>query len=121
MRKLTVKSSIAMPLVMGVAVLLAPAVATAAPKRPPVTKVTIANFAYVPKKPTVEVGSKVRWTNLDTDRHDVATTKAPRKFTSPPLNLDEKYTKKFTKPGIYRYYCSFHPEMVATIKVVSKK
>lgn len=120
MRKLTTTSWSAVPFLLGVTVLIAPAVAAAAPQRVPVTKVKIVNFEYLPKKATVAVGSKVRWTNLDMDVHDVATTKAPRKFASPALNLDEKYTKKFTRPGTYRYFCSYHPEMVATIKVVPK-
>ncbi|MGQ0630428.1 MAG: cupredoxin domain-containing protein [Sporichthyaceae bacterium] len=122
MRKLPVASTTAIGMLVGGVMFLAPAVAAAAAPQPvPVTKVKILNFAYLPKKPTIEVGSKVRWTNLDMDVHDVATTKAPRKFTSPALDLKDKYTKKFTKPGVYRYFCSFHPEMVATIKVVPKK
>ncbi|MGQ0624963.1 MAG: cupredoxin domain-containing protein [Sporichthyaceae bacterium] len=122
MPKLTALSRTAIAVLVGMTVVLAPALAAAAAPEPiPVTKVKIVDFTYLPKKPTVEVGSKVRWTNLDLDTHDVATTKAPRAFASPALAQQDKYTKKFTKPGIYRYFCSFHPEMVATIKVVPKK
>jgi plastocyanin len=38
-------------------------------------------------------------------------------FRSPALDENDTYQFKFDRPGVYKYLCSIHPKMMATITV----
>jgi plastocyanin len=78
-------------------------------------QVTIDNFSFVPKTLTVPVGTTVTWTNHDDVPHTVVSTK--KRFASPALDTDERFSYRFTAPGTYPYYCSVHPMMTGTVVV----
>lgn len=83
------------------------------------TLVTIENFAYNPQSIKVKVGTKVTWTNKDSDRHDITPNTETDEFkASELLAKDESYSVTFSTPGTYSYYCSPHPYMKATVEVV---
>src|SRR6266849_513155 len=44
-------------------------------------------------------------------------TSATGDFSSPGLDTDEAFSRKFTAPGTYTYFCALHPHMTATIIV----
>ena len=92
--------------------LAAPALAAAT-----ATAVAIDNFSFAPATLTIPVGTTVRWTNHDDDAHTVASADGPKVLSSPPLDTGDSYDFTFAKPGTYRYFCSIHPEMQATIVV----
>lgn len=81
------------------------------------TAVAIEDFSYQAPEVTVRVGDTVTWTNKDTAEHDVQTSKAPVKFASPLMKQGETFSIKFTKRGVYEYFCNPHPHMVAKIIV----
>jgi plastocyanin len=90
--------------------------AAAAPAKPVSgTAIDIQNFAFSPTSLSIKAGTKVTWTNKDTDAH-TATAKDGT-FHSEPLNTGQSYSFTFTKPGTYSYYCTIHPFMVATVVV----
>lgn len=64
---------------------------------------------------TVPIGGTVTWVNQDEDVHTVVSTAGV--FRSPGLDVDETYSYKFTKPGVYQYFCTLHPLMVGTVVV----
>ena len=81
--------------------------------------VAINNFNFAPKAITVKVGTTVTWDNRE-GTHTVTADNGS--FESPSLNAGRKFSYKFTKPGTYRYYCSFHggrggSEMSGVVKV----
>jgi len=78
------------------------------------TSVTIKNFMFA-MDVTVTPGSTVTWTNLDGEPHTVAS--ADGLFRSPALDQNDSFSFKFEKPGIYKYICSIHPKMRATVTV----
>jgi plastocyanin len=78
------------------------------------TTVTIKNFSFA-MDVTVTPGSTVTWKNLDGEPHTV--TSADGLFRSPALDQDESFSFKFDKPGVYKYICSIHPKMRATVIV----
>lgn len=86
-----------------------------APTEPNV--VNINNFAFSPKELTVAVGTTVTWTNKDEEPHTVVNAASPPAFKSAALDGGDKFSFTFTKPGTYRYFCSVHPFMVATVVV----
>jgi len=81
----------------------------------PTASVVIDNFSYSPMVLTVAAGSTVTWTNRDDIPHTVRAIDGS--FHSPPLDTDDHYSFTFAKPGVYNYFCSIHPKMVAKIIV----
>ena len=78
------------------------------------TSVTIKNFMFA-MDVTVTPGSTVTWTNLDGEPHTVAS--ADGLFRSPALDQNDSFSFKFEKAGVYKYICSIHPKMRATVTV----
>jgi len=77
--------------------------------------VTIKNFDFSPMALTVPVGATVTWKNLDEEPHTV--TSLDGLFRSGALDEGEHFSFKFTKPGVYRYLCSIHTQMTASVTV----
>ncbi|MER6176319.1 plastocyanin/azurin family copper-binding protein [Streptosporangium sp. NPDC001681] len=101
-----------------------PNTATAAPTRSaPVTpvgpnSVTIKNFAFHPAALTVKAGTTVTWINQDPEPHTVTSQgQGQGPLRSAALASGARYLYKFTKPGTYKYLCSIHPFMTATVTV----
>lgn len=81
----------------------------------PTATVTIKNFDYAPMALTVNAGTTVTWKNLDGEPHTV--TSVDGAFRSPALDEGDSFSFTFAKPGTYRYVCSIHPQMMATVTV----
>jgi plastocyanin len=77
--------------------------------------VMMKNFDFAPMAIAVPVGATVTWKNLDGEPHTVVS--ADGLFRSAALDQNDTYTFKFTKPGTYKYLCSIHPKMMATVTV----
>lgn len=80
-------------------------------------QVTIANFTFAPQPLTVKAGTKVTWVNHDDIPHTVVSRDAPAAFRSAPLDTDDSFAVVLARAGIYRYFCSIHPQMQGTIVV----
>jgi plastocyanin len=81
--------------------------------------VVMKNFDFSPMDITVAPGSTVTWKNLDGEPHTVASRDGL--FRSPALDQNDTYQFKFDKPGVYKYICSIHPKMMATVTVKQSK
>ena len=77
--------------------------------------IVIKNFDFAPMTLTVPAGTSVTWKNLDEEPHTV--TSVDGAFKSGAIDGDESYTFKFDKQGAYKYVCSIHPKMTATVVV----
>jgi plastocyanin len=79
---------------------------------------------YVPANVKVVMGvnNSVTWINQDNlSQHTVVTTVVPSGGSQVDLILgtNETYTVKLTVPGVYHYYCMWHPDwMKGTITVL---
>jgi len=78
-------------------------------------QINIVNFSFTPPTLTIPIGTKVTWVNHDDEPHIVRNT--DKRFVSPVLDTDDKFSYTFTTPGTYAYYCSIHPVMTAKIIV----
>jgi plastocyanin len=78
-------------------------------------EVGIDNFSFTPSTITVHAGVHVRWTNRDDVPHTVVSV--DKAFKSRALDTDEAFDYTFSKPGTYKYFCSLHPNMTATVVV----
>jgi amicyanin len=79
--------------------------------------VTIDNFSFTPAEITVPAGTKVTWTNRDDIPHTVTDAAHPKETKSPALDTGDSYSRTFTAPGTYHYFCSLHPHMQGTVVV----
>ncbi len=80
-----------------------------------VVRVTIHNFAFQPARLVVSPGTRIVWTNTDSDPHTVDGTKGL--WSSEALDTGAQFARVFKKAGAFSYYCSIHPYMHGTITV----
>ena len=77
--------------------------------------ILIKNFAFGAMNVTVAPGTTVVWKNLDGEPHTVAS--ADGLFRSQALDQNDSFRFTFEKTGTFRYICSIHPNMKASITV----
>jgi plastocyanin len=77
--------------------------------------VKIKSFMFMPMSVKITAGSTVTWKNLDEEPHTV--TSDIGLFRSGGIDGGGSYSFKFAKPGVYKYTCSIHPQMIGTITV----
>jgi plastocyanin len=77
--------------------------------------IAIRNFMFSPMSLVVPVGTTVSWRNFDGEPHTIRSVDDA--FRSGALDQNDSFSFKFDKPGTYKYVCSIHPQMVATIVV----
>jgi plastocyanin len=100
---------------LGAALSATAASAIHAAPTPQTVAITVQNFDYSPMAAVVAKGGAVTWKNLDEEPHTV--TSVDGAFHSGALDEGQSFTFRFTKPGVYKYVCSIHPQMVATVTV----
>jgi len=64
----------------------------------------------------IQAGQAVRWSNQDPLVHTV-TFDDPQEVGSGEIAAGGTYTKRFAKPGVYRYHCLPHPFMKGVVVV----
>lgn len=76
--------------------------------------------SYRPSNVTIQLGEGVRWSNKDVVAHTATNdTNTPAAFDTGPIAPGKDSTViYFNQLGTYRYHCSIHPSMKATIVVV---
>jgi plastocyanin len=79
-------------------------------------KVEIVNFAYNPDPVTIQEGGKVIWINQDSAPHTA--TADDCSFDTGELQEGKLKSETFKEAGEFTYFCSIHPNMHGTIRVV---
>lgn len=88
--------------------------------------VKIIGNSYSPKIIEIPVGTTVTWINEDaftylagevSGIHNVVATSGPERFAGPLLSHAQKWSRKFTKKGVYDYQCAPHPYMRGIVRV----
>jgi len=96
-----------------------------------VVQVSIRDFYFEPSELLIEPGTTVRWVNEGATQHSVFATNPAGTFLSGTLDLGESYIHTFpdriiatpdatVRPGMYRYYCEFHPDVMKAGVALSK-
>jgi len=83
---------------------------------PATKKVTIIDFAFMPKVLTIKPGDTVIWTNSDTFLHTV-TSDSGTELNSKTLEVGQTYSYTFDTAGNFSYHCSIYPKIKAKIIV----
>ena len=79
------------------------------------SQIAIDSFKFTPQSLTVKAGATVTWINKDDVPHTIVST--TKKFRSPVLDVDKKFSYTFKDPGTYEYFCSVHPQMTGKVIV----
>jgi plastocyanin len=80
--------------------------------------VRIVEFEFKPRTVTVKPGTKVTWTNGDTNIHDVKDTSPLATPVSQEMSKGDTFSITYAQPGSYSYVCGIHPYMTGTVEVV---
>ena len=78
-------------------------------------KIKAAGFAFAPTSVTVKKGQKVTWTNSDPAPHNI--TSSDGTIKSKDFTKGQSFTYTATKTGTFKYVCTIHPQMKATLIV----
>lgn len=84
------------------------------PAAPPgQNSVNIENFVFNPATITVQKGTTVTWTQMDSAPHTIT----GNGFDSGTLNKGQTFSWTFNEAGTFSYKCSFHPAMSGEVIV----
>jgi plastocyanin len=90
----------------------APADATATGGEP--VAVEAFDFGFNPNAAMVEPGETVSWENTGETAHNVK----GKGFFSDGMNPGDAFEHEFTKPGVYDYLCTLHPDTMTGTVIV---
>jgi plastocyanin len=79
--------------------------------------VHIKDFFMDPAAVTVKPGTTVTWINDGPTIHTTTSRATPALWDSGILQVGQKFSHTFTKPGEYDYWCSLHPQMLGKVIV----
>ena len=77
--------------------------------------VQVIDFDYSPRTISVKTGASVRFVNSGVARHTV--TALDESFDSGFMAKGDAYSRTFTTPGTFDYFCIIHPDMVGSVQV----
>lgn len=77
--------------------------------------VSISNFTFQPADLQIKAGNAVTFKNDDDIPHRVAAEDGS--FLTKALDTDDQATVRFSKPGVFPYFCTIHPHMRGKIMV----
>lgn len=77
-------------------------------------QITMENLVISPAEASAKVGDTVEWVNKDVLAHTATARNGDFDVTLPPNKTGSFVLKK---AGSVEYYCRFHPNMSATLKI----
>ncbi len=102
-----------LPLVAVAALVVGAAPAT--PSSTATKTVLIKRSAFSPATVTIKTGDTVKWTNTDTQNHQVVSNNGS--FVSPILGPGKSYSHRFNASGTYRYHDGLNAAVKGVVKV----
>jgi len=87
---------------------------TVAPAHGATVQIVMENIAISPAEVSAKVGDTIKWTNKDEFAHTATARNGDFDVTLPPKTSATIVVKK---AGTVDYYCRYHPNMTATLKV----
>jgi plastocyanin len=83
----------------------------------PTFRTFVSDFRFGAERVTLARGSTFRWDFAGPSRHDVTLASGPVGFASPSVSSGS-FAYRFTRPGVYRLFCSLHPTEMTQIVTV---
>ena len=94
------------------AVLLSAAIAV--PAHAATIQITIENMEFAPAEVSARVGDTIEWINKDVLVHTATARNGDFDVTTPPKKT---VTSLLKKAGTVEYYCRYHPNMKAVLRI----
>ena len=88
--------------------------ASAVPAHAATIQIVMENLAVSPAEATAKVGDTIEWGNKDIFAHTATARNGDFDVTMPPKKT---VTSVLKKAGAIEYYCRFHPNMKALLKI----
>lgn len=88
--------------------------ATAIPAHAATIQIAVENLVFSPAETSARVGDTVEWVNKDVLAHTATARNGDFDVMMPPK---QTVTSVLKKAGTVDYYCRFHPNMKATLKI----
>ena len=85
------------------------------PARAATIQITMENLVVSPAETSAKVGDTIEWINNDVFAHTATAKNGDFDVMLPPK---KSATSVLKKAGTVDYYCRYHPNMKATLKVV---
>jgi plastocyanin len=84
-----------------------------------VHKINIQASLFDPASLSMQLGTKVTWTNMDTVSHSIVADDGIS-FNSGNISAGGSFSFTPAASGIYDYHCGLHPTVKGTVYVVNK-
>lgn len=88
--------------------------AMAVPARAATIQITMQDLVFAPAEVSVRVGDTIEWINKDVFAHTATARNGDFDVTMPPKKT---VTSVLKKAGTVEYYCRYHPNMKAILKI----
>ena len=106
---------------------IAPAATAGDAAKGKTANVKVRDDYYTPTNVKIKKNDKVKWSwgFINIDSHDVTLKKGPKgvkkgDFRSIAGAVGITFTRKFTVPGTYNFYCTIHPDIMKMAVTVKK-
>ena len=86
----------------------------AVPAHAATIQITIENMVFVPAEVSARVGDTIEWINKDVLVHTATARNGDFDITTPPKKT---VTSILKKAGTVEYYCRYHPNMKAVLRI----
>ena len=96
------------------AIVAALTLAGSVPAHAATIQIAVENLAFSPTEASAKVGDTVEWVNKDVFAHTATARNGDFDVTMPP---NKTVTLVLKKAGAVDYYCRFHPNMKAALKI----
>jgi plastocyanin len=97
-----------------VSIVAALTLAGSVPAHAATIQITMENLVIAPAETSAKVGDTVEWVNKDIFAHTATARDGDFDVTMPPKTT---MTLVLKKAGTVDYYCRFHPNMMAVLKI----
>jgi plastocyanin len=84
------------------------------PSQAAIIQITMENLVIAPAETSAKIGDTIEWINKDVLAHTATARNGDFDVNLPPKKTALMVVKK---AGTVEYYCRFHPNMKATLKV----
>ena len=88
--------------------------AFAVPAHAATIQIVMENLVFTPAEVSAKVGDTIEWVNKDVFVHTATARNGDFDVTQPPKKT---VTSVLKKAGTVEYYCRFHPNMKAVLKI----
>jgi plastocyanin len=88
--------------------------AIAVPAHAATIQIVMQDLVFAPAEVSAKVGDTIEWVNKDVFAHTATARNGDFDVNLPPKKT---VTSMLNKPGTVEYYCRFHPNMKAVLKI----